>query len=68
MKDVLAIATRGGARVLEREADYGAVEPGRKAHLVIFDRNPLDNPTGVLGEKTVIKDGLLTGNGYPARE
>ena len=68
MKDVLAIATRGGAQVVEREADYGTVEPGRRAHLVIFDRNPLDNPTGVLGEQTVTRDGLLTGNPYPARE
>ena len=68
MKDVLAMATRGGAQVLEREADYGAIEPGRKAHLVIFDLSPLDDPTAVLGEKTVIKDGLVIGKRSPARE
>jgi len=31
MAEVLCIATRGGARVMEREDDYGTVEPGRKA-------------------------------------
>ena len=28
MADVLCIATRGGARVMERENDYGTIEPG----------------------------------------
>jgi imidazolonepropionase-like amidohydrolase len=59
MADVLAMATPGGARVLERESDYGTVEPGRKAHLVIFDRNPLEDPEAVLAGKTVIKDGVV---------
>ena len=59
MANVLAIATLGGARVLERESDYGAIEPGRKAQLVIFDRNPLDDAEAVLAGKTVIKDGAV---------
>jgi hypothetical protein len=59
MPHVLAIATLGGARVMERESDYGTVEPGRKAHLVIFDRNPLADADALLGPKTVIKDGVV---------
>ena len=59
MAEALAIASLGGAKVLEREADYGAIEPGRKAHLIIFDRDPLNDPRGILGAKTVIKDGRL---------
>jgi imidazolonepropionase-like amidohydrolase len=59
MANVLAIATLGGARVLERETDYGSVEPGRKAQLVIFDRNPLEDAEAVLAGKTVIKDGVV---------
>jgi len=59
MRDVLVMATRGGGRVLERESDYGVLEPGRKAQLVIFDRNPLDDPQAVLAGKTVIKDGVI---------
>jgi imidazolonepropionase-like amidohydrolase len=59
MADVLAIATLGGARVMERDAEYGTIEPGRKAHLVIFDRNPIGDPEAVLAGKTVIKDGVV---------
>jgi hypothetical protein len=57
--DALAFATLGGAKVIERETDYGAIEPGRKAQLVIFDRNPLDDIEAVLAGKTVIKDGVV---------
>jgi hypothetical protein len=59
MAEVLSIATRGGARVLERDTDYGSIEPGRKAQLVIFDRNPLEDAEAVLAGKTVIKDGVV---------
>ena len=51
--------TRGGAKVMEREADYGAIEPGRKAQLVIFERSPLDDPKALFGPKTVVKDGVV---------
>jgi imidazolonepropionase-like amidohydrolase len=59
MADVLSIATLGGAQVMEREGDYGTIEPGRKSQLVIFDRNPLEDPEAVLAGKTVIKDGVV---------
>ena len=59
MADVLVVATLSGARVLERESDYGTVEPGRKAQVVIFDRNPLQDAEAVLAGKTVIKDGVV---------
>ena len=59
MAEVLGIATLGGARAMERESDYGTIEAGRKAHLVIFDTNPLGNPNAILSTKTVIKDGVV---------
>ena len=58
--DALAIATLGGAKVIERETEYGVIEPGRKAQLVIFDRNPLEDIEAVLAGKTVIKDGVVS--------
>ena len=57
--DALAIATFGGAKVIERESDYGSIETGRKAQLVIFERNPLDDIEAVFAGKTVIKDGVV---------
>jgi imidazolonepropionase-like amidohydrolase len=59
MSEALSIATLGGARHLEREADFGSITPGRKAHLVMFDRSPLEVPGALLGAKTVIKDGRI---------
>lgn len=48
--DVLFMATRNGAAVLQEEARLGSLEPGKEADLVIFDPNrspallPLQNP------------------------
>lgn len=57
MAEVLQIATLGSAEVIELSHSYGSIEPGKKAHLVIFDESPLVSPEALLGGKTVIKDG-----------
>jgi imidazolonepropionase-like amidohydrolase len=59
MADVLRIGTLGSARVIELSDIYGTIEPGKRAHFVLFDRNPLDDPPALLGGKTVIKDGVV---------
>lgn len=59
MVDALRIATLGGAEALGIADDVGTIEPGKKAHLVIFDESPLENPAGLLGSRTVVKDGSL---------
>jgi 5-methylthioadenosine/S-adenosylhomocysteine deaminase len=35
--DIVAMATRGGARALHREADLGSLEAGKLADVIIFD-------------------------------
>jgi imidazolonepropionase-like amidohydrolase len=59
MNEVLKIATYGSARVLVLTGRYGSIEPGKKAHFVIFDQSPLEDPEALLGGKTVIKDGVV---------
>jgi imidazolonepropionase-like amidohydrolase len=59
MADVLSIATLGGAKAMEREADYGRIAPGKKAHFVVFNESPLVRPRSLFGGKTVIKDGVV---------
>ena len=44
-RDVLHMATMGGARVLRREDEIGSIEPGKAADLVAFDLECL--PLGV---------------------
>ncbi|MCW5516009.1 amidohydrolase family protein [Muriicola sp. Z0-33] len=59
MSEVLKIASLNSARAIDMEKSYGSIEVGKKAHLVIFDENPLVNPLNLLSKKTVIKDGIL---------
>ena len=59
MADTLRIATLNSARALGLEGEYGTVEPGKRAHFVLFDESPLDRPEALLGPKTVVKDGVV---------
>jgi imidazolonepropionase-like amidohydrolase len=48
-----------GARTMSIDDQVGVVAPGMKAHLIIFEQSPLDDPRGLLSTKTVIKDGVV---------
>ena len=68
MPDALRAATLNSARAIGLADEIGTVEPGKRAHLVLFDANPLERPEAVLGAKTVIKDGVVyAGPREPAR-
>ena len=64
MQETLRIATLNSARAIGLEDTYGSVAPGKRAHLVLFDENPLEDPNALLSDMTVIKDGAL----YARRE
>ena len=57
MRDVLKIATINGARTLHLDSLYGSIEKGKRANLVMFDKDPLKDPKNLLSKITVIKDG-----------
>jgi hypothetical protein len=59
MRRVFAMATLNNARAIGREKMYGSIDKGKKADLLIFETNPLQNPNGLIGEKTIIKDGKV---------
>ncbi|HTF03855.1 MAG TPA: amidohydrolase family protein [Bacteroidia bacterium] len=59
MENVFQIATINTARAIRHDDQYGSIEKGKRANLVIFDANPLEDPKNVLGTKTVIKDGSV---------
>lgn len=56
---VLRIATLYTAEAVGRGDEYGAVEAGRRADVLLFDSDPLVDMRAVLGAKTVIKDGVV---------
>lgn len=59
MNEVINIATLNSARSINLDKSYGSIEVGKKAHLILFDKNPLMNPLNLLSKKTVIKDGIV---------
>ena len=56
---VLAAVTAGGARVMGREGDLGAVAPGKLADLLILDRDPLADVANLEAIHRVIKGGRV---------
>jgi tetratricopeptide (TPR) repeat protein len=59
MEDVLQIATLNGYEAMNLDNKYGSIEVGKKADILLFDKDPFDNPKNVLSTKTIIKDGQL---------
>jgi imidazolonepropionase-like amidohydrolase len=59
MTEVFRIATLSTAEAIGRGQEYGAIEPGRRADLIMFDGDPLTRPLDLLGPKVVLKDGVI---------
>ncbi|HEX2208715.1 MAG TPA: amidohydrolase family protein [Longimicrobium sp.] len=57
--EVLQIATIGAARVAERDADLGSIEPGKLADLVLVDGNPAERISALRNVDLVMKDGVF---------
>jgi imidazolonepropionase-like amidohydrolase len=51
--DTIQRATSGAARALGVDRDYGTIEPGKRADVIVVDGNPLQS-MGVLREPTVV--------------
>lgn len=59
MEDILRIATLNGYEAMNLEDDFGTIEVGKKADVLLFDRNPFDAPENLLAGKTIVKGGKL---------
>lgn len=57
--DILQIATWNGYQAMKLTEQYGTIEKGKKADLLIFDQNPLENYEHFSADKTIIKGGKL---------
>jgi imidazolonepropionase-like amidohydrolase len=56
--DVLSIATRNGAKALGRLAEFGTVETGKRADLVLLRDNPLASISATRRVVWVMKNGV----------
>ncbi len=59
MNEVLKISSLNSARSINLDKSYGSIEVGKKAHLILFEQNPLNNSLNLLSRKTIIKDGIV---------
>lgn len=64
---ILRAATANGARWLGKEDDFGTVQPGRRAHLILVDGDPLSDIEDLRNIDLVVKDGVIVFGG-PAAE
>lgn len=56
---IIQIATKNTAEILGIDADYGTIEPGKKAEFLVLGANPLDNISNTKTLEQVWQDGTL---------
>ena len=56
-QDIIRIMTRNAAAAILRSDDYGTLEPGKVADIVLLDGNPLDDIDALFDVGVVIKGG-----------
>lgn len=57
--EVLVAATRNGARAMGRDTDFGTIEPGKAADLVVLDADPLADIVNIRRVALVARRGEL---------
>jgi imidazolonepropionase-like amidohydrolase len=62
VSEIFRIASYNGAKAISIANEIGSIEKGKKANLILWDRNPFENPQNFSGKITVIKDGEIAGN------
>ncbi len=58
-QDVLYAATMGSSRTIGRDAEFGSLEAGKYADLLLMSRNPLVDIKNTLSLRSVMKNGRL---------
>jgi imidazolonepropionase-like amidohydrolase len=57
--EVIVAATRRGAELLRRADDFGTIEPGKRADLLILGANPLDDIRNTRSLEAVVSEGRV---------
>ena len=59
LEEALQMATINGYKSMRLDTDYGTIDIGKTADLVLFENNPFEDINHIKGPKTVIKDGKI---------
>ncbi|MEJ2538824.1 MAG: amidohydrolase family protein [Gemmatimonadota bacterium] len=57
--EVVVLSTRNGARAMGREADFGTLEPGKLADLLVLARDPTEDVAAFRNLTRVMRAGVL---------
>jgi hypothetical protein len=57
--EAIQAATMVPARAMKLDREVGTVQPGKRADLILLDRNPLDSISNIRSVKTVITNGRI---------
>lgn len=57
--DIFEIASYNGAKAIGIGNETGSLDVGKKANLIIWKKNPFENPLHFISEKIIIKDGVI---------
>ena len=57
-EQVIQVMTLNGARVLGEDADFGSVEAGKLADLIVINGNPMARPAEIRNATLVFKEGV----------
>ena len=57
--EILRAATVNGARWLGKSDDFGTIEPGKRAHFILVDGDPLADISELRNIDLVVKDGVI---------
>ena len=57
--EAIVAATRSGAEILGKADEFGTIEHGKRADLLVLDGDPLQNMAVLERPKIVMKDGLI---------
>lgn len=57
--DIFKIASYNGAKALGIDEEVGSIESNKKANLIIWEKNPLEDPRYFNSKRIVIKNGRL---------
>jgi imidazolonepropionase-like amidohydrolase len=57
--DIIPMATRNGARAMDRSSDFGTLEAGKMADLIVLERDPSADASNFRSITHVMRGGLL---------
>lgn len=58
-EDLIVMATQNGARAMEREDDFGTLEAGKMANLIVLEEDPSEDITNIRSIEQVMLKGIL---------